>query len=115
MDALAKILDTKLRHWKPENSARMRRRVAEVIAVADYEVLDVMRSRRPVPRPPRQWESGQYVVCRLRMGCHCRGGPTEVGLERGSQTGVVRETGIIERLREASLCSLVHLQMLAVS
>ena len=41
--------------------------------------------------------------------------PSETGLDRGSQAEVVRETGIIESLHEASLCSHVHLQMLAVS
>lgn len=45
MDALAEKLDTKLRTWKPETAARVRERVAEVIELADDDVLDVMRSR----------------------------------------------------------------------
>ena len=45
MDALAEELDTKLRTWKPETAARVRERVAEVIELADDDVLDVMRSR----------------------------------------------------------------------
>lgn len=45
MDALAEKLDTKLRTWKPETAAQVRERVSEVIALADDDVLDVMRSR----------------------------------------------------------------------
>jgi hypothetical protein len=45
MDALAEILDTKLRKWSPETAAEVRERVAEVIELADSDVLDLMRSR----------------------------------------------------------------------
>ena len=45
MDVLAETLDTKLRTWKPETAAQVRERVAEVIELADEDVLDVMRSR----------------------------------------------------------------------
>jgi len=45
MDALAEKLDTKLRTWRPETAAQVRERVAEVIDLADQDVLDVMRSR----------------------------------------------------------------------
>jgi hypothetical protein len=45
MDALAEKLDTKLRTWKPETAAQVRERVAEVIELADDDVIDVMRSR----------------------------------------------------------------------
>ena len=45
MDALAEKLDKKLRIWKPETAAQVRERVAEVIELADEDVLDVMRSR----------------------------------------------------------------------
>jgi hypothetical protein len=45
MDALAEQLDTKLREWTPEMAAQVRQQVAEIIALADQEVLDVMRSR----------------------------------------------------------------------
>lgn len=45
MDALAEKLDTKLRTWKPETAAQVRECVAEVIELADGDVLDVMRSR----------------------------------------------------------------------
>ena len=45
MDALAEKLDTKLRTWKPETAAEVRERVAEVIELADDDVLDLMRSR----------------------------------------------------------------------
>jgi len=45
MDALAEKLDTKLRTWKAETAAEVRVRVAEVIDLADSDVLDLMRSR----------------------------------------------------------------------
>jgi hypothetical protein len=45
MDVLAEELDMQLRTWKPEAAARVRERVAEVIELADDDVLDVMRSR----------------------------------------------------------------------
>ena len=45
MDALAEKLDAKLREWKPETAAQVRQRVAEVIDLADQDVLDLMRSR----------------------------------------------------------------------
>jgi hypothetical protein len=45
MDALAERLDTKLRTWKPETAAEVRERVAEVIELADDDVLDLMRSK----------------------------------------------------------------------
>ena len=45
MDALAEELDTKLRTWKPETAAEVRARIAEVIELADENVLDMMRSR----------------------------------------------------------------------
>ena len=45
MDALAEELDAKLREWKPETADQVRRRVAEVIELADQDVLDLLRSR----------------------------------------------------------------------
>ena len=45
MDALAEMLDTKLRTWKPETVDQVRARVSEVIELADDDVLDVMRAR----------------------------------------------------------------------
>lgn len=45
MDALAEKLDTRLRTWKPETAAQVRARVAEVIELADADVLDLVRSR----------------------------------------------------------------------
>lgn len=45
MDALARKLDEKLRQWKPETAAEVRERVAEVIELADHDVLDLIRSR----------------------------------------------------------------------
>jgi hypothetical protein len=45
VDALAEKLDARLREWKPETAAQVRQRVAEVIDLADQDVLDLMRSR----------------------------------------------------------------------
>jgi hypothetical protein len=45
MDALAEQLDAKLRAWAPETAAQVRQRVAEIMALADQDVLNVMRSR----------------------------------------------------------------------
>ena len=45
VDALAEKLDARLREWKPETAAQVRERVAEVIGLADLDVLDLMRPR----------------------------------------------------------------------
>jgi hypothetical protein len=45
VDALAEKLDAKLREWRPETAAQVRQRVAEVIDLADHDVLDLMHSR----------------------------------------------------------------------
>ncbi len=45
MDALVEMLDARLREWKPETAAQVRERVAEVIDLADHDVLDLMRPR----------------------------------------------------------------------
>jgi hypothetical protein len=45
VDALVEKLDAKLREWRPETAAQVRQRVAEVIDLADLDVLDLMRSR----------------------------------------------------------------------
>ena len=45
MDALVEKLDAGLRKWKPETAAQVRERVAEVIDLADQDVLDLLRSR----------------------------------------------------------------------
>lgn len=45
MDAIAEELDTKLRQWKPAVSDAVRERVSEIIALADEDTLDIMRSR----------------------------------------------------------------------
>ncbi len=45
MDALVEKLDTKLRAWKPETAMQVRECVAEIIALADQEALDLLRSR----------------------------------------------------------------------
>ncbi len=45
MDAFAEKLDARLREWKPETAAEARVRIAEVIELADRDVLDIARSR----------------------------------------------------------------------
>jgi hypothetical protein len=45
MDALAETLDTKLRQWTPETAEQVRRCVAEIMALADQDALDLLRSR----------------------------------------------------------------------
>ena len=42
MDALVERLDAKLREWKPETAAQVRECVAEIIALADQQVLDML-------------------------------------------------------------------------
>lgn len=45
MDALAEKLDERLRQWKPDTAADARERIAEVIELADHDILDIARSR----------------------------------------------------------------------
>jgi hypothetical protein len=45
MDALVEKLDARLRAWRPETAAAARERIAEVIDLADHDVLDLSRSR----------------------------------------------------------------------
>jgi hypothetical protein len=45
MDALVETLDAKLRQWKPQTAAQVRERLAEIIALADQDALDLLRSR----------------------------------------------------------------------
>jgi hypothetical protein len=45
VDALAERLDARLREWKPETAAEARERIADVIELADHDILDIARSR----------------------------------------------------------------------
>ena len=45
MDTLAEQLDVKLHEWTPKTAIAVRKCIAEIIALADQDVLDVMRSR----------------------------------------------------------------------
>jgi hypothetical protein len=45
VDALAEKLDARLREWRPETAAEARQRIAEVIELADADLLDLARSR----------------------------------------------------------------------
>ena len=65
VDALAEKLDARLREWKPETAAEARERIAEVIELADHDVLDIARSRATeqevldlLDEPPTRVRSG---------------------------------------------------------
>jgi hypothetical protein len=45
MDALAERLEAKLRTWNPDTATQIRERVAELIELADQDLIDVMHSR----------------------------------------------------------------------
>ena len=46
MDALAERLDKKLREWSPEIAEQVRCQIAEIIELADQDLLDLVRSRK---------------------------------------------------------------------
>jgi hypothetical protein len=46
MDALVERLETKLREWAPDTAAQVRSHVEENIESADWDALDVLRSRQ---------------------------------------------------------------------
>jgi hypothetical protein len=45
VNVLVERLDARLREWKPETAAHVQESVAEVIDLADQDVLDLMRPR----------------------------------------------------------------------
>jgi hypothetical protein len=45
MEALLEKLDMPLREWRPETATQVRQVLAELIDLADYDVLDLLRSR----------------------------------------------------------------------
>lgn len=45
MDVLAERLDAKLREWEPNTVTEVKERIAEIIDLADQDVLDIMQSR----------------------------------------------------------------------
>ena len=45
MDTLLEKLDMPLREWRPETATQVRQVLAELIDLADYDVLDLLRSR----------------------------------------------------------------------
>jgi len=46
MEVIAEKLDAKLHEWKPETSRQVCELVAEIIELADEDVLDISRSRK---------------------------------------------------------------------
>ena len=45
MDVFVEKLDAKLREWEPNIAAEVRKRISEIIDLADRDALDIMRSR----------------------------------------------------------------------
>lgn len=45
MDALIEKLEALLREWEPDVAEQVRQSIAEIIELADYNVLDILRSR----------------------------------------------------------------------
>lgn len=45
MDVLLETLDVKLRAWEPQLAAQVRQVIADLIAAADRDALDLLRSR----------------------------------------------------------------------
>lgn len=45
MDALADKLNLKLTQWKPEIAEQVRQSIAEIIEIADLDMLDILRSK----------------------------------------------------------------------
>ena len=45
MDVLAERLDAKLHEWEPNIAATVRKRILEIIDLADRDALHIMRSR----------------------------------------------------------------------
>ncbi len=45
MDMLAERLDAKLREWEPNIAATVRKRILEIIDLADQDALDIRQSR----------------------------------------------------------------------
>ena len=46
MTAIAKKLDARLTRWAPETAKKVEQLVAEIIDLADHDVLDLVRSRK---------------------------------------------------------------------
>jgi hypothetical protein len=45
VDVLVEHLDQRLRQWRPEIVETVRRRIAEIIELADHDALDLTHSR----------------------------------------------------------------------
>ncbi len=45
MEILVERLDAKLREWRPDIAELVKRRIAEIIDLADQDVLDILRSQ----------------------------------------------------------------------
>jgi hypothetical protein len=46
MTAIAERLDRKLKKWRPTTAREVRKRVTEIIQLADQDALDLARSRQ---------------------------------------------------------------------
>jgi len=45
METILETLNAKLQAWEPETANEVRERLTEIIALADQDVLDLMKSR----------------------------------------------------------------------
>src|SRR6266571_275782 len=92
MDALAELLDAKLREWAPETAAQVRQRVAEIMTLAD---LGLAAKTRPVvivsrddPDPPRALILYVPLTRQNRQSAYEVVLPSLSFLERGSVANV---------------------------
>ena len=107
MDALAEKLDARLRQWKPETAAEARERIAELIELADHEVLDIVRSRAAEqevldlldePQPGEIWLTGDSLPRHVPSSSFPAKTPTRRGLS--SCTCLPPPSGEIVRMND---------------
>ncbi|HXE62835.1 MAG TPA: hypothetical protein VN519_04810 [Bryobacteraceae bacterium] len=51
METILETLNAKLQAWEPETANEVRERLTEIIALADQDVLDLMKSRERAGSP----------------------------------------------------------------
>lgn len=93
MTAIAKKLDARLKRWAPETAKKVKQLVAEIIELADHDVLDLVRSRKV---------SRKYST--LSMAAK----PGEVWLADLGLAAKTRPVVIVPTSRAYGLCSAYH-------
>jgi len=82
---LVQELESKLQDSKPDTASEVRRRVAEVIELADHDAWDLVRSRAVeqqfwtcsmIPRPAEIWVADLGLAAKIQLG------PIPIRLER---------------------------------